>query len=121
MPPRSGAPLPTSKTLLIQASPGGRRLCPTAVGDGAPYCPTGARERLSSRRMPEGSEPKDSRVSAEKSPTASRLLWCLRKYWWLVAACVVVGASAPLVLTPSAPVYQADALVFARQLNMNPR
>jgi capsular polysaccharide biosynthesis protein len=60
-------------------------------------------------------------VSAEKSPTASRLLWCLRKFWWVVAACVVVGASAPLVLTPSAPVYQADALVFARQLNMNPR
>jgi hypothetical protein len=60
-------------------------------------------------------------VSAEKSPTASRLLWCLRKFWWVVAACVVVGASAPLVLTPSAPVYQADALVFARQLNVNPR
>jgi capsular polysaccharide biosynthesis protein len=60
-------------------------------------------------------------VSAEKSPAASRLLWCLRKFWWLVAACVVAGASAPLVLTPSAPVYQADALVFARQLNMNPR
>jgi capsular polysaccharide biosynthesis protein len=60
-------------------------------------------------------------VSAEKSPTASRLLWCLRKFWWVVAACIVVGASVPLVLAPSAPVYQADALVFARQLNMNPR
>jgi capsular polysaccharide biosynthesis protein len=60
-------------------------------------------------------------VSAEKSPAASRLLWCLRRFWWVVAACVVVGASAPLVLTQSAPVYQADALVFARQLNMNPR
>lgn len=60
-------------------------------------------------------------MSAEKSPTASRLLWCLRKFWWVVAACVVAGASAPLVLTPSAPVYEADALVFARQLNMNPR
>jgi capsular polysaccharide biosynthesis protein len=60
-------------------------------------------------------------VSAEKSPAASRLLWCLRKFWWVIAVCVVAGAAAPLALTRSEPIYQADALVFARQLNMNSR
>jgi hypothetical protein len=35
-------------------------------------------------------------------------------------ACVLAGAATPLVIGPGAPVYQADALVVARQLAVSP-
>lgn len=50
-----------------------------------------------------------------------RLTWCLRTYAWTVAACVLVLASAPLIIAPATPIYQAESLVIARQLTVNPR
>lgn len=48
------------------------------------------------------------------------VLWCLRHYAWLVLACVLVGAGVPLIIGSQTQQYQADALVVARQLSVNP-
>lgn len=58
-------------------------------------------------------------MSSEKPPQGSRLVWCLRSYAWVVMACVLALAAAPLIVMPSAPVFQADALIFARQLSVS--
>jgi hypothetical protein len=50
-----------------------------------------------------------------------RLGWFLRQYAWLVLICVLAFAGAPLVLGAATPTYQADAIVVARQLAVNPR
>jgi capsular polysaccharide biosynthesis protein len=60
-------------------------------------------------------------VRANRRRHGSNLLWCLRHYWWIVLACVLAGAAAPLLVAPSAPTYQADALIVARQLTVNTR
>jgi hypothetical protein len=39
----------------------------------------------------------------------------------VIVACVLLGTAASLVLTRDAPTYQADVLVYARQLNVNPK
>ncbi len=46
-------------------------------------------------------------------------MWSLRHYGWIVVACVLALAAAPLVLAPGNPTYQADALVVARQLTVD--
>lgn len=58
-------------------------------------------------------------MSADRPPQGTRLLWCLRTYAWVVAVCVLVLAATPLIVTPAAPTYQADALVFVRQLKVD--
>jgi capsular polysaccharide biosynthesis protein len=60
-------------------------------------------------------------VRANRRRHGSNVLWCLRHYWWIVLACVLAGAAAPLLVAPSAPTYQADALIVARQLTVNTR
>lgn len=52
---------------------------------------------------------------------SGRLIWCLRHYAWVVIACTLALAAAPLLIAPSAPTYQADALVVGRQLTVHPR
>jgi hypothetical protein len=56
-------------------------------------------------------------LSAKRQPQGSKLLWSLRSYAWVVVACVLALAAAPLIVAPT-PTYEADALVFARQLNI---
>ena len=58
-------------------------------------------------------------VSVDRPSGARRLLWCLRQYAWVVIVCVLALTAAPLVLAPAAPMYQADALVVARQLTVD--
>ena len=50
-----------------------------------------------------------------------KLSWCLRHFGWLVLVCMLVGAAAPLLVVPAERTYQAEALVVARQLTVNPR
>jgi len=57
-------------------------------------------------------------VQAQQGRT---LLWCLRHYSWLVLATILVGAATPLLVLPDQQLYQADALVVARQLTVNDR
>lgn len=57
----------------------------------------------------------------ESPREGGRLAWLLKQYAWLVLLCVLAGAGAPLVLGAANPVYQADAIVVARQLSVNAR
>jgi hypothetical protein len=60
-------------------------------------------------------------VSSDGPRYARRLAWCLRHFGWVVLVCVLVGAAAPLLVVPTERAYQAEALVVARQLTVNPR
>ncbi len=42
--------------------------------------------------------------------------WSLRTYGWMVLACALMGAAAPLLVTPEPPLYESDVLVIARDL-----
>jgi hypothetical protein len=57
----------------------------------------------------------------DRAQQGRTLLWCLRHYSWLVLATILVGAATPLLVVPDQQVYQADALVVARQLTVNSR
>ncbi|MDT0277379.1 hypothetical protein [Blastococcus goldschmidtiae] len=59
-------------------------------------------------------------MNAERSSYAGRLLWCLQHYAWVVVVAFLALAAAPLMLAPSAPTYQADALVVARDFTLSP-
>ena len=59
------------------------------------------------------------RVSFEAPRSVRNLAWSLRHFGWVVAVCILVGAAAPLLVAPTVRVYQADALVVARQLTVN--
>lgn len=63
---------------------------------------------------------RDQRLNAERSSYARRLLWCLQHYAWVVVVGILALAAAPLMLAPSAPTYQADALVVARDFTVAP-
>jgi len=60
------------------------------------------------------------RVSVEAPQYGSTILWCLRHYSWVLIACLLAGAAAPLLLGPGTARYEADALVVARQLSARP-
>lgn len=49
------------------------------------------------------------------------MLWCLSHWGWVVVVCVLAGAIVPLFVNPPVPQYEAAALVYARQLNVNAR
>src|SRR4051794_33498987 len=57
----------------------------------------------------------------DRAQQGRTLLWCLRHYSWLVLATILVGAATPLLVVPDQQLYQADALVVARQLTVNSR
>jgi capsular polysaccharide biosynthesis protein len=48
-----------------------------------------------------------------------KLTWCLRHYAWVVLACVLAAAAAPLLVYKVTTTYEAQALVVATQLTMN--
>jgi capsular polysaccharide biosynthesis protein len=60
-------------------------------------------------------------VSAERPPQAGTLLWGLRNYAWVAILCALALAAVPLIVKPAAPTYQADALIFVRQLSVDSR
>jgi hypothetical protein len=60
------------------------------------------------------------RVSVQAPQHGATILWCLRHYSWVLIACVLAGAGAPLLLAPATANYEADALVVARQLGTRP-
>src|SRR3954470_4341061 len=59
-------------------------------------------------------------MSVQAPQRGSTILWCLRHYSWVLIACLLAGAAAPLLLAPAAANYEADALVVARQLKARP-
>jgi len=59
-------------------------------------------------------------MSVQAPQRGSTILWCLRHYSWVLIACLLAGAAAPLLLAPAAADYEADALVVARQLKARP-
>ncbi|SDC38417.1 Capsular polysaccharide biosynthesis protein [Geodermatophilus telluris] len=65
-------------------------------------------------------ESEDVALSTGAARQGSRLAWGLRHYAWVVVGCVLAMAAAPLVLGETPPVYQAQTLVVARQLTVNP-
>ena len=50
-----------------------------------------------------------------------KLRWCLGHFGWVALVCVLIGAAVPLLAVPAERTYQAEALVVARQLTVNPR
>lgn len=60
------------------------------------------------------------RLDVARSPVSTRFAWALRTYGWMVLACALALAAAPLLLEQEEPSYQADALVVARQLGVPP-
>ncbi len=58
-------------------------------------------------------------MSFEAPRFVRNLAWSLRHFGWVVAVCVLAGAAAPLLVAPTVRLYQADALVVARQLTVN--
>jgi hypothetical protein len=59
-------------------------------------------------------------VSVEAPQHGSTIVWCLRRYTWVLIACLLAGAAIPLLRSPGPPDYEADALVVARQLTTRP-
>ena len=55
-------------------------------------------------------------MSSGPRPTGTRLLWSLRSFGWMVVACALAGAAVPYFTTPSAPLYESDSLVIARDI-----
>lgn len=60
-------------------------------------------------------------MSTDALPRDRYLTWCLRHFGWVVLACALVGAAVPLLVAQTETLYQADALVVARQVDANPR
>jgi hypothetical protein len=60
-------------------------------------------------------------LSADQPRHGSNFLWCLRHFAWVVVLCTLVGAAAAMLIAPSQPTYQADALVVARHLTVTER
>jgi hypothetical protein len=60
-------------------------------------------------------------LSFDAPRSVRNLAWSLRNFGWVVVVCVLVGAAAPLLFMPTDRIYQAEALVVARQLTANPR
>lgn len=58
-------------------------------------------------------------MSADVSRQSGRLTWYVRHYAWLVVACVLALAAAPLLLGTGESRYQAETLVVAQQLTAN--
>lgn len=56
-----------------------------------------------------------------RQDTTSRFVWMLRAYGWIIAIMVVVLAGAPLLVLPSSIIYEAQALVVARQVVAPPK
>jgi hypothetical protein len=50
-----------------------------------------------------------------------KLGWCLWHFGWVPLACVLVGAAVPLLVVTTERTYQAETVVIARQLTVNPR
>lgn len=60
-------------------------------------------------------------MTSEAPRQGGRFTWYLRHYAWVVVTGVLALAVAPLLIAPQTPTYQAEALVLARQLAVNPR
>ena len=71
--------------------------------------------------MPPADRGTGIRVSFDTSRSVRNLAWSLRHFGWVVVVCVLVGAAAPLLVAPSARLYQAESVVVARQLTANPK
>ncbi|MDP8929573.1 MAG: hypothetical protein M3O70_13630 [Actinomycetota bacterium] len=59
-------------------------------------------------------------TSDDQLSWATRLHWSLRNYAWLVVACVLGFAAIPLAVPAPSPIYEAQALVIARTLEVDP-
>jgi len=60
-------------------------------------------------------------MDSDESRFGRKLSWCLGHFGWVAVVCLLVGAAVPLLVVPTARTYQAEALVVARQLTVNPR
>ena len=47
-------------------------------------------------------------MSVEAPHHGSTILWCLRHYSWVLIACLLAGAAAPLLLAPATAKYEAE-------------
>ena len=59
-------------------------------------------------------------TSDDQLSWATRLLWSLRNYAWLVVACVLGFAALPLAVPAPSPMYEAQALVITPALELDP-
>jgi len=59
-------------------------------------------------------------TSDDQLSRATRLLWTLRNYGWLVVACVLGFAAVPLSVPAPSPMYETQALVITRALEIDP-
>lgn len=58
-------------------------------------------------------------VTAERRPVGARLMWSMRAYGWIVAACALAMAAATFFVAPAGSTYESTALVVARELNVD--